>query len=342
MSSYTAPLPSIVEFASVLSEEEDWYTFGTFMGVPTSELDNISCYYRTDGVMRCLIEMYKCIESRELLLSWEHIVESLRKMKNYSLANRIHSKYILPSHRLSPTSDQGCNVVISPNTDSTPKNGEQHSTQVHNDNDVSVVGESSIEAEAIEFVARDFISLSGKFTSLTSNIMKAIKEDYVDIDHLQHLIEGQCGLEPLPEEKATIDAVYRRVCQHCSILNFHVLTFLVENLFKTHPSLQEEIANYAKSVDRFKSSAKMIELVDLMQITPGKHKAVKMIVREFWGEFTIKQFEITIRDILRVSYNLETHISVVIGGARIAEEQVVDTFRNSREDPNTTKEGKSL
>ena len=339
MSSYTAPPPTITEFASVLSEETGWYIFGTFMGIPADELDNIGLNYRTEGVMRCLIEMYKCIESRGLPLSWEHIVKSLRKMDNRSLADKIHSKYILPSLRLFPTSDQGCNVVISPNTDSTPKNGEQHSTQVRDDNDVSVVGESSIEAEAIEFVARDFISLSGKFTSLTAKIMKTIKQTNVDIDHLQHLIESQCGLEPLPKEKTTIDVVCRRLCQRCSILNFHVLTFLVENLFKRHQSLRKEIANYAKSVDRFKSSAKMIELVDLMQITPGKHKAVKMIVRKFWDEFTKKQFEITIHDILRVSYNLETQISVVIGGTRIAEEQVVDTFRNSREDP---KEGKSL
>ena len=39
MSSYTAPPPTITEFISELSKEIDWYVFGTFMGVPTSELD---------------------------------------------------------------------------------------------------------------------------------------------------------------------------------------------------------------------------------------------------------------------------------------------------------------
>ena len=121
MSSYTAPPPTITEFTSELSKETDWYVFGTFMGVPTSELDNISRNHHTESVMRCLIEMYTYIEYRGLPLSWEHIVESLRNMENYSLADRIHSKYIFPSLRLSPMSDQGSNVVISPNTDSTQK-----------------------------------------------------------------------------------------------------------------------------------------------------------------------------------------------------------------------------
>ena len=209
MSSYTAPPPTITEFASVLSEETDWYTFGTFMGVPANELDNIGLNYRTVGVMRCLIEMYKCIESRGLPLLWEHIAESLRKMNNYSLADKIHSKYLLSSLQLSPVSDQGSNVVISPNTDSTPKNGEQHSAQACDDEDDD--SDSSTGTEVIGVIAREFVSLSEEFTSLTGKIKITFKQANVDIDHLQHLIKGQCGLEPLPEEKATIDAVFGRL-----------------------------------------------------------------------------------------------------------------------------------
>ena len=313
MSAYTAPPPTIdiTEFAKVLSEETDWYTFGTFMSVPTSELDNISRNYRTESVMRCLIEMYKCIESSELPLSWEHIVESLRNMKKNSLADRIQSKYILSSLRPSPMSEHDSSVVISPISDSTPRNGEQYSTQVRNEDDVGIVG--AVRAEAIGVIARDFISLSEEFTSLTAKIMIAFKQASVDIDHLQHLIEGQCGLEPLPEEKATIDAVYRRVCQHCCLLNFRILPFLVKNLLKRHQSLQKEIADYAKSVDRFKSSAKMIELVDLIkakQTVPDKHKAVEFKVREFWGKFTIKQFQKVMNEILKTLYELASQISV--------------------------------
>ena len=316
MSSYTAPPPTITEFASVLSEETDWYTFGTFMGVPANELDNVGLNYRTVGVMRCLIEMYKCIESRELPLSWEHIVESLRKMKNYSLADRIHSKYLLSSLRLSPMSDQGRNVVVSPNTDSTPRNGEQHSAQVHVYDDEDDNSDSSTGTEAIDVIAREFFSLSEDFTSLTAKIMIAFKQANVDIDHLQHLIEGQCGLEPLPKEKATIDAIYRRVCQHCCLLNFHILPFLVKNLLKRHQSLRKEIADYASKVDQFKSSAKMIKLVELIkakQTTTNKHKTVRLKVRQFWNHFTVKQFENIMNRILKTLYKLGSQISVKEG-----------------------------
>ena len=314
MSSYTAPPPTITEFASVLSEETDWYTFGTFMGVPANELDNIGLNYRTVGVMRCLIEMYKCIESRELPLSWERIVESLRKMKNYSLADRIRSKYILSSLQLSPVSDQGSNVVISPNTDSTPKNEEQLSAQVCDDEDDD--SDSSTGTEAIGVIASEFFSLSEDFTSLTSEIKIAFKQARVDVDHLQDLIEGQCGLEPLPEEKATIDAVYRRLRQHYSILNFRVLAFLVKNLLKRHQSLRKKIADYEDQVYRFKSSAKMIELVDLIkakQTTTDKHKTVRLKVREFWNHFTVKQFENIMNRILKTLYKLGSQISVKEG-----------------------------
>ena len=314
MSSYTTPSPTITEFASVLAEETDWYTFGTFMGVPTSELNNISRNYRTESVMRCLIEMYTYIESRELPLSWERIVESLRKMKNYSLVDRIHSNYLLSSLQLSPMSDQGNNVVISPNTDSTPRNGEQYSAQVCDDEDDD--SDSSTGTEAIDVIAREFFSLSEDFTSLTAKIMIAFKQANVDIDHLQHLIEGQCGLEPLPKEKATIDAIYRRVCQHCCLLNFHILPFLVKNLLKRHQSLRKEIADYANKVDQFKSSAKMIKLVDLIkakQTTIDKHKTVRLKVREFWSHFTVKQFENIMNRILKTLYKLGSQISVKEG-----------------------------
>ena len=193
MSSYTAPPPTITEFTNVLSEVTDWYTFGTFMGISTSTLDIICHSYRT--VMRCLIEMYKYIESWGLPLSWEHIVESLRNMKNcsLSLAHEIHSKYILPilpSYQLF-TSDT-----------SSPIDQKQH---------VYIGGDDSSEAEVINALVREFISLLDSFTSLTSKIKIAFKQASVDVDHLQDLIKGQCDLEPLPGEKATIDAVFERL-----------------------------------------------------------------------------------------------------------------------------------
>ena len=311
MSSYTAPSPTITEFTNVLSEETDWYTFGTFMGVSANELDNIGLNY--PGIMRCLIEMYKCIESMGLPLSWEHIVKSLRNMKNHSLADRIHSKYIIPSYQLF-TSDT-----------SSPVDQKQH---------VYIGGDDSSEAEVINALVREFVCLSKELTLLTLEIKIALKQASVNINHLQDLIETQCGLEPLPEEKATIDAVFGRLCQHCSLLNLHGFLVLVNRLLEGHYWLKKEIGDYANQVDQFKWSAKMMDLVHLIkakQTTTDKHKTVKLRVKESLSPSTTQQFEITVNEILRFSYKLKTQISVVTSRTQCTE------------DPYTTEEeGKSL
>ena len=310
MSSYTAPPPTITEFASVLSEETDWYTFGTFMGVPANELDNIGLNYRTVGVMRCLIEMYKCIESRRLPLSWEHIVESLRSMKSNHLSDKIQSKYVTPILQPSP-SQYVSSEEVSTNVESIGNSSSQDQSSPQDN--VSVIGDSPDGEKTAGAIAKEYTTLFDKFTLLTSKINRAFKQSEVDVDDLQDVIEVQCGLEPLPKKQSSVDVVLKRLRQHYSILNFHILTFLVKNFLKRNKMLLKQMANYTKEVEQFKSSAKMIHLVDLIktkQITSGSSKVVKLKVREFWNQFTMKKFETVINEILETLYKLASQISV--------------------------------
>ena len=310
MSSYTAPPPTITEFTSVLSEETDWYVFGTFMGVPTSELNNISRNYRTESVMRCLIEMYTYIESKGLPLSWEHIVKSLRSMKNNYLSDKIQSKYVTPFLQPSP-SQCVSGEEVSTNEASISKSSSQEQSSPQDN--VSVIGDSHDGEETTEAIAKEYIKLFDKFTLLTSKINKAFKQSEFDVDDLQDVIEVQCGLEPLPEEQSSIDAVLKRLRQHYSILNFHILTFLVENFLKKNKKLLKQMADYTKAVEQFKSSTKMIHLVDLIKtekIASGRSKVVKLKVQEFWTQFTMKKFEKVINEILETLYKLASQISV--------------------------------
>ena len=91
------PLPTVAQFVKALSNETGWYMLGVFMGVPTTELDTIDRNYGSYDRMRCLTEVYKCIESRNIPLSWQLITESLKSMKNHALAEKIHFEYILPT-----------------------------------------------------------------------------------------------------------------------------------------------------------------------------------------------------------------------------------------------------
>ena len=315
ISSYTVPSPTITEFVHVLSEETDWYIFGTFMGVPTSELDNISRNYRTESVTRCLIEMYKCIESRGLPLSWEHIVKSLRAMKNNYLSDKIQSKYITPF--LQPSTSQCVSgEEVSKNEASFDNSSSQE--QSSSQDNVIVIGASHVWKETTEAIAKEFTALFDKFTLLTSNFNKVFKQSEVDMDDLQDAIEVQCGLEPLPKEQSTVDTVLKRLRQHYSILNFHILTFLVKNFLKKNKMLLKQMANYTKAVERFKSSTEMIHLVDLIkteQIAGGRSKVVKVETHVFWNwtQFTMKKFETVINEILKGLYQLASQISVEKG-----------------------------
>ena len=94
-----SPTPTINEFAEVLVTESRWYTLGIFLGLQTYDLDTINFQYSGDGVMRCLIEMYKRMEERGKLPTWEKISATLKEMKNYYLAQNITSRYIQSSQQ---------------------------------------------------------------------------------------------------------------------------------------------------------------------------------------------------------------------------------------------------
>ena len=267
------------------------------MKVSTIDLDNIDRNYGGEGNMRCLIEMYKIIETRGLSLSWERIVESLKGIKNFGLAEKIRLKYILPCLRSSDSI--------------TPKSPSEQKDLISQD--ISVVGRTTTEQEVIGKISKEFIDLSDKFALLTSEIMNAFKHSDVDLYKLQNLIKSKCGLEPLPQEEATIDVVIKRLDKNYSVLNFHILIFLVKNLLGENQMLQEQLSDYGKVVDKFTSSAKMIDLVNLLkaeQTATSKQKVVKLKVREFWSQFTMEQFEAIMNEILETLYMIGAQITV--------------------------------
>ena len=90
-------MASIDQFAKELSPVSDWYSLGVFLGAPVNDLDTIRNEYSKFGVTRCLIELYKCLETLGKTPSWSVIVERLRSLGNYGLADKIHSTYIQPS-----------------------------------------------------------------------------------------------------------------------------------------------------------------------------------------------------------------------------------------------------
>ena len=106
-----SPTPTIADFAGELVSESRWYELGVFLGLPTYELDTISREYSREGVMRCLIEMYKRMEERGTLPSWGKISAALRTMNNNRLAQYITSRCIQSSQQ-----DSSIEEVSTPET----------------------------------------------------------------------------------------------------------------------------------------------------------------------------------------------------------------------------------
>ena len=209
------PVSNAASFAKSLSKEPQWYTVGTFLEVPTAELDIIDSNYSKAGIMRCYIEVYKCLETRGEPLTWDHVATSLRQMGNHGLAEVIHPDYILsplhtPSDRVSP-STSGNESLAEP-------------TEIVSKNYVK------IKDSKIDKIANEFESLSERFILLLTKIETAFKNSNVDIAELQGMIEGKCGLSRLSQP--TFDAVFGRLNQRFSILNVRALVFLVNNLLK--------------------------------------------------------------------------------------------------------------
>ena len=270
-------------FIEDLSQDERWYTLGTLLGVPTHKLDAISVNYGSSGINRCLGELFKCCMELEGGVSWEQIVEALRKMDNDFLAGIIYSKYISPS----PLSESEDSV----------QNRTKH-------------------VEVPTEVVQGFNNLSLQFSKLKHNVRLSIRQSNISVDDLQEVISDECSFEPLSGKEATVDNFLNRLSQYYSLLDVRVLEFLFKTLFDKDNLVQRQLTGYIKLLDKFKSSAEMKHLVYLLkeqQTVKSGHKLVELKVREFWSGFTLKKYEEVLRAILKTTYSYTSQMTVEEG-----------------------------
>lgn len=150
------------------------------------------------------------------------------------------------------------------------------SSQSSSSSTVTVAAEATVKAGDI---IGEFLSLSERYALLKIKIKRAFSKasSCIDLQEVQDLGKDLCGLEPLPQEQATVVAEVTRLMKDSSILNLHMPRFLIKNLLKGNKLLQNEIHKLSLAVDRFKSSAKMVDLVDQMkkkQLVVDGHRTV--------------------------------------------------------------------
>ena len=299
------PSPTADEFVKVLKPfGTHWFDIGVYLGASTEKLKEIRKVYTSDGVVTCLAELHDCL-AQTGKLTWENIATVLRELDNHTLADSIHSNYILPAIRRTSSNE----------TTSPPKKKRKTCTTVQH---VPVAPSPTIDSQVvmkrhdlIDEVGEEFQSLSERLDILISKIWLCFESaTNINIPIMQGLIERQCGLPPLPENEATVGAVFSRFQKQFSILKFRPLMFIVDTFLSNEEALKTDLGNLKSAVDSFKKSAKMVDLVSLNQHIGDDQSKVKLKLRNFWHDFTMKQFEVIMEKILDKLYELLSHITV--------------------------------
>lgn len=299
-SSLESPVP-VRQFSHSLSAEQDWYRLGIHLGVPPNDLDDIEKYHGTEGTFKCLVKVHQYlsrISDSEETLCWQRICSVLRDMGNHALADRIFADYIAGTGSISPD----------------PVSAQIPAPQLP----PPIV----IENDTVGNIAKQFQMLSDDFWRIKKEVKKVFKRKPKSaIIEVQDLIEDQYGLSRLPDEASstvTHDAVFDKLAGQCSIINFHALVLLVQDILRSK-RLMKSLIKFQHSVDKFKSSTYMVDLAALLkeveppEIVPDEYQVVKLKVQEFWSKFKMKQFERLVNEILQTLYSFVRCVSVTKG-----------------------------
>ena len=280
MSSEALSSPTIDQFGEELVKEPRWYDFGIFLGVPTHELDTIGLNYRQEGTMRCLIEMYKCLESRQKLRSWEDIAEALSRINNEYLSHHIRQKYL----RIAP-----------------PKQKAPPSPEL------TIVVEKKVTSE-FQQVHRDFITLE-------LEVKKALRITDVHLEDLRFVFMEYCEMEEMTEE-LTVDKLFLKLRNHYCFLNYQVLTDVTERFVSNNQQLKKCFTTYEEQLEKFKNSTELRSLMDQIneKQTPNQNqKIIHLEIQEFWGTRLISKFEKLLKQIFKQKYKALSNIRVEKG-----------------------------
>ena len=295
--------PTIDQFAEVSSLEPDWYTLGIFLGAPSHELDTIGLNYRGISILRCLVEVYKCLENRGNVPSWDFIANNLRRMNNHSLADRIDSKYIQPS--LKPSTVPHC-----PSSSLESGSSDNSIDQSKSAHTTKKAHEVMVPTE----ISKQYISLSRRLTKLYLCVQKALADANENIENVQHVIKRHWGLQPYVGNEATWENVFHRLDEQCSMFDDpHILSLIVDTFLPSNQLLSIQMGEFEKAVDSLKSSAKMGHLVDLLKKkkrTKGSNcQTVRLKIQERWSRCTVKHFEAAMKELLGSLYR---HLSCML------------------------------
>lgn len=308
------PIPAIDDFAEVLADEPRWYDLGIHLEIPASTLNDIRINFRTNGIQRCLIELFKIFRFRRVPVTWYDICEALLHMGNERLVERIRKNYILPKMRhypiTPPISDESSD---DDNDDDNDGDGGDEPAQNHHsrrhDDHISIIVEKA--------VSEDFHRLMMFYNDTVLGVQRALERlDPGVIDDLQYVLRERYDIKPLPPEDATMENIFSRLHPYYSFLNLRILEFITAKFLPDERLVQDELDEYAERLDAFKNLPKVCELMRLlknMRDAPGGPRIIMLKLQEFWSQATLRNFEKLVRRIFDQLYGLMVHLRLTQG-----------------------------
>ena len=280
--------PSIDQFAAVLSKVPDWYSLGVFLGAPSHELDSIRENYSTTGVIRCLIEVYNCLERLKKAPSWDFIANKLGRMNYVALAEYIDSTYIHPS--------------LEPSSESSSSNSEQSGAGIPDSVDqTSRASKVMVPPE----VSKQYVLLSRRLTKLCLDFKNALKVSNENIEDVQHVIKRH-DLPRLAGNEATWENVFHRLDEKCSMFDDpHVLSDIIDIFLHDNQVLSGQMEGFKEAINSFKSSTEIGHLVELLEKTSKRRsnsQVIELKLKEYWGHCTVTCFEAAMRQLMGSLY----------------------------------------
>ena len=274
----------------------DWEVLGLHLNIPKHELEKIRRQFFHEGVERCKAEMFDLWlkTSNEETLHWNVISDALTKMRGLEeLAQEIRTMTLSQEEK----EDRVDSMASVKST--------QQATSV------------SLSVKIQKPCIKRFSKLESKFAKLVSDILQELKSRGVSVNQLHSYVKIRLELKPSPSPQSLDELLLDKLKPYYCLTNLTLIDNIICE-FLDGSKIQENLDEYEKQLESFKTSAKMEELVDHMTSSlegEGEEGIVSVVLKleGSWLGVTLKHFQQLVEEIFLERSCCFNHIQVKRG-----------------------------
>ena len=286
---------SLSSLLSKLLPVVDWEVLGLHLNIPKHELEKIRRQFFHEGVERCKAEMLDLWlkTSNEEALHWNVISDALTKMRGLEeLAQQIRT--------MGPSQEERKDRV-----DSMASKSTQQAASVN------------LSVKVQKPCLKRFSQLESKFAKLVSDILQELKSHGVSVNELHSYVKIRLELKSSSSPQSLDELLLDRLKPYYCLTNLTLIDNIICE-FLDGSKIQQNLDEYEKQLESFKTSAKMEELVDHMTSSlegEGEEGTVSVVLKleGSWLGVTLKHFQQLVEEIFLERSCCFNHIQVKRG-----------------------------